>query len=152
LESKIDGTTIFLAMLFKEDVMDSITAAIVAALAAGAASGLTTVGEQAISDAYSKLKALLGKKFGGKSRVVKAVKELETNPKSAGRKEVVKEEVAAAKADQDEELLELARSLLDDLQALPGGSQIIQAAMGDQNIQVAGDGNTVSMGTSKNKK
>jgi hypothetical protein len=132
--------------------MDPITTAIVAALGAGAISGATEVGEQIISDAYSKLKDLLGKKFGTKSKVVKAVKELESNPKSAARKEVVKEEVAAVQADQDTELLQLAQSLLKSIKALPGGTQIIQTATGDQNIQVAGDSNTVNLGTPKNKK
>ena len=129
--------------------MDPITTAIVAALAAGAISGVTKVGEQLIVDAYAKLKELLGKKFGAKSKVVKAVKELEANPKSAARKEVVKEEVAAVKADQDQELLQIAQSLLKSIKALPGGTQIIQTAIGDQNIQIAGDNNAVNVNTPK---
>jgi hypothetical protein len=132
--------------------MDPITTAIVAALGAGAVSGATKVSEQVIAEAYAKLKDLLGKKFGSKSKVVKAVKELEANPKSAARKEVVKEEVAAVKADQDQELLQLAQSLLKGLKALPGGIHIIQTAIGDQNVQIAGDSNTVNVGTPKNKK
>jgi hypothetical protein len=132
--------------------MDPITTAIVAALTAGAVSGATKVAEQAVSEGYNKLKELLGKKFGAKSKVVKAVKDLEANPKSAARKEVVKEEVAAVKADQDQELLQIAQSLLKNLKALPGGTQIVQTAIGDQNIQVAGDGNTVNMGTPRQKK
>ena len=87
--------------------MDPITTALFAAIAAGAISGATKVGEQVIVDAYAKLKELLWKKFGAKSKVVKAVKELEANPKSAARKEVVKEEVTAVKADQDKELLQV---------------------------------------------
>ena len=132
--------------------MDLLTTAIVAALGAGAISGVTKVGEQAVVDAYAKLKELLRKKFGSKSKVVKAVKELEANPKSAARKEVVKEEVAAIKADQDQELLQLAQSLLKSLKALPEGSQIIQTAIGDQNIQIAGNTNTVNVDTTKKKK
>ena len=128
--------------------MDTITTAIVAAISAG----VTKVGEQVISDAYNKLKELLAKKFGTKSKVVKAVKELEGNPKSTARKEVVREEVAAAKADQDQELLQIAQSLLKSLKALPGGAQIIQTATGDQNIQVAGDSNTVSLSSPKKRK
>ena len=132
--------------------MDPITTAILAALAAGAVSGATKVGEQVVSDAYAKLKELLGKKFGAKSKVVKAVKDLEANPKSAARKEVVKEEVAAAKADQDKELLQAAQALIKSVKALPGGIQIIQTAIGDQNIQIAGDGNTVNVNTPKAKR
>ena len=132
--------------------MDPITTAIVAAISSGAISGATKVGEQVISDAYGKLKELLGKKFGAKSQVVKAVKELEANPKSTARKEVVKEEVAAVKADKDLDLLKAAQALLKVIKARPGGEQIVQMAMGDQNIQIAGDSNTVNVGAPKNKK
>lgn len=132
--------------------MDPITTAIVAALGAGAVSGATKVAEQVISDTYNKLKELLGKKFGAKSKVVKAVKELEASPKSAARREVMKEEVAAVKADQDIELRAVAEQLLKAIKGKPGGEQIIQTAIGDQNIQIAGDSNIVSMGIPKNRK
>jgi hypothetical protein len=128
--------------------MDPITTAIIAAIAAG----VTKVGEQFVVDAYAKLKELLEKKFGGKSKVVKAVKDLEANPKSAARKEVVKEEVAAVKADKDNELLQVAQALIKSIKALPGGTQIIQTAIGDQNIQIAGDGNKVNVSTPKTKR
>jgi len=132
--------------------MDPITAAIVAALMAGAVSGAAKVAEQAISDAYGKLKETLGKKFGAKSKVVKAVKELEANPKSEARKEVVKEEVVAAKADKDADLLKAAQALLKAIKSTPGGEQIVQMAIGDQNIQVAGDGNVVNVNKPKSKR
>jgi hypothetical protein len=131
--------------------MDPITTAILAAISAGAIAGVTKAGEQAILDAYGKLKEMLGKKFGAKSKVVKAVKELEANPKSEARKAVVKEEVTAAKADQDIDLLQAAQVLLKSVKALPGGTQIIQTVIGDQNIQIAGDGNTVNVNTPKAK-
>jgi hypothetical protein len=60
--------------------MDPITAAIVAALTAGAVSAVTKVGQEVIADAYSELKELLVKKFGSKSKVIKAMKELEASP------------------------------------------------------------------------
>jgi hypothetical protein len=132
--------------------MDPITAAIVAALAAGAVSGATKLAEQAIADAYGKLKELLGKKYGGKSKVVKAVKELEANPKSEALKAVVKEELSTVKADKDTDLLKAAQVLLKAIKAKPGGEQIVQMAMGDQNIQIAGDGNVVSVNTPKTKR
>jgi hypothetical protein len=132
--------------------MDPITTAIVAALTAGLVSGVTKVGEQAISEAYEKLKGLLSKKFGAKSKAVKAVKELEANPKSDARKAVVREEMANAKADQDKELIQAAQALLKSVKVLPGGTQIIQTVMGDQNIQIAGEGNTVNVNTPKAKR
>jgi len=132
--------------------MDPITTAIVAALAAGVLSGVKKVGERVIVDTYGKLKDLLKTKFGARSKVVKAVKELEANPKSAARKDVVKEEMAAAKADKDAELLKLAQQVMKAIKAQPGGEQIIQTAIGDQNIQIAGDGNIVNVNPSKTKK
>ena len=132
--------------------MDPISTAIVAALTAGAVSGATKAGEQAISDAYNSLKELLKKKFGARSKVAKAVKELETNPKSKARKAVVSEEVAVAKADKDKDLIKAAKSLLNIIKSKPGGDQIVQMAMGDQNIQISGDGNVVSVNTPKPKR
>lgn len=132
--------------------MDPITSAILAAISAGTVTGFTKVGEQVISDAYGKLKELLGKKFGAKSKVVKAVEGLEANPKSEARKAVLKEEVITAKADKDADLLKAAQALLKVIKAKPGGEQIIQMAIGDQNIQVAGNANVVNVGVPKNKK
>lgn len=129
--------------------MDPITAAIVAALTAGVVSGVTKAGEQVISDAYSKLKEMLGKKLGAKSKVVRAVKELETNPKSEARKVVVREEMAAAKADQDGDLLKAAQALLKAIKSTPGGEKIVQMALGDENIQISGDGNVVNVNQPK---
>lgn len=110
--------------------MDPITAAIVAAASAGVISGLTEVSKTAITDAYSKLKALLTKKFGGESDVVHAVNEVEDKPDSAGRKATLQEEVAAVKADQDQEVLHAAQALLQLLQASPEGGQHVQMATG----------------------
>ena len=131
--------------------MDPVTTAIVAAIAAGAVSGVTKVGEQIILDAYGKLKELLKTKFGARSKVVKAVKDLEVNPKSAARRGVVKEEVVAAKADKDTDLLKLAQQILKAINAKPGGEQIIQTVIGDQDIQVSGNGNVISVNTPKRK-
>ena len=128
--------------------MDPITTAIIAAIA----SGVSKVGEQAVVDAYTQLKDLLKKKFGTKSEVVKAVKGVEDKPDSSARKEVLKEEVAAVKADRDPEMLQAAQMLLKVIKAKPGGDQSIQTAIGDQNIQISGDGNVVSVNTSKIKR
>lgn len=132
--------------------MDPISTAILAAVSSGAIAGVTKASEQVVVKAYEKLKALLGKKFGGKSKVVKAVKELESNPKSEARKAVLKEEISAVKADKDKDLLKTAQALLKAIKAQPGGEQIVQIAIGDQSIQIAGDGNVVSVNTPKSKR
>src|ERR1035441_2510258 len=81
--------------------MDPITAAIIAALAAGAASGATDLAKKAVGDAYDGLKGLIQRKFGGTSEVAKAMEGLQANPTSEGKKLVLDEEVKAAKVSSD---------------------------------------------------
>ena len=110
--------------------MDPISAAIVAALAAGVTGGTTKVAQQAIVDAYATLKSLLKRKFGDQSELVKSVESLEVKPNSSARKDLLKEEVVAAKADQDSDVLKAAQDLLDKISTQPGGEQHIQQATG----------------------
>jgi hypothetical protein len=110
--------------------MDPITTAIVAALAAGVTCGSTKVAQQAIVDAYAALKNLLKRKFGDQSELVKSVEGLEANPDSTARKDLLKEEVVAAKADRDSDVYKVAQDLLNKISAQPGGEQHIQQATG----------------------
>ena len=110
--------------------MDPITVAIVAALTAGATSGLTETAKSAFVDAYNALKSLLKNKFGNESEVIKAVEGLETKPQSPNRQGMLKEELADVKADQDAELLQAAQMLLSQIRAQPGGEEHIQIATG----------------------
>ena len=130
-------------MKAKAKNMDPITAAIVAALSAGVLGGLTEASKTAISDAYGKLKVLLTKKFGGESEVIHAVNEVEAKPDSTGRKVMLQEEIAAVKADQDQEIIRLAQALLTLVTTQQGGQEYVQKAIGDYNIQVQGSGNTI---------
>ena len=114
--------------------MDPITSAIVAAVAAGAAK----VGGQIVVDTYNGLKELIRRKFGADSKVAKAVDEVEANPESKTRPGVLNEEVVAARANEDQELLAAAKALLDKLGAQPGGAQVIQTATGSYIAQAAG--------------
>jgi hypothetical protein len=95
--------------------MDPITTAIIAALAAGAVAGATDVGKQAIADAYNGLKAVIRRKWGAQSELGQAVDSLESNPDSAGRQEVLAEEVAAAQADQDADIVAALQALQEKL-------------------------------------
>ncbi len=124
--------------------MDPVTTAIVAALAAGATSGVTEAGLKAIADAYEALKTLLKKKFGHESEMVKSVESLETRPDSNARKSLLQEEVISAKADQDPDILQAAQALLDEISAQPGGVQHIQSATGSY-IAQADRGSTASV-------
>jgi tetratricopeptide (TPR) repeat protein len=127
-----------------------LTTALLSALAAGAAKGVTAVSEKAITEAYNAVKALLIQKFGPKSGLVDAVERVEANPESAGRKQTLQEEADAAKADQDAEIVAAARALLSRVKALPDGEQHIQnvqKAVGNY-IAQAGPGATAKVNVS----
>jgi hypothetical protein len=128
--------------------MDPITAAIVAALTAGATAAGPKVAEQGIVEAYAGLKGLLKRKFGGDSQVVQAVEALEAKPESAGRKGVLQEEVAAAKADQDPEVRQAAQTLQDTLGGAAGAAQVTVTASGARSIGIGGgvSGGSISTG------
>jgi len=88
-------------------------AMIVTALAAGAAATAKDVAGQAIRDGYAGLKALLIRKFGSQADVEDALQSVEQKPDSEPRQDVLKEELAAAKADQDTELVKQAQTFLE---------------------------------------
>ena len=115
--------------------MDPITLAIVAAVTAG----VTKIGESVITDAYTGLKDLLKQKFGAASSLVKAADEIEANPESKGRPVTLNEEVVAAKADQDPEIMKAAEALLEKLKQTPSGATIInQYISGGERHNIAG--------------
>lgn len=97
--------------------MDPITTAILAALIAGVTAGAADVGKAAIVDAYAGLKSLITRKFGAQSDLSRAIDSLEGKPDSAGRQVTLQEEVAAAQADQDGEVLAAVRALEEKLLA-----------------------------------
>ncbi len=130
--------------------MDPITTAIIAAIATGVTGGATKVGQQAIVDAYTSIKGLLKKKFGEQSEVVKSVEGLEAKPDSTARKDLLKEEVAAAKADQDSDIRKAAQDLLDKISTQPDGEKHIQQAIGSY-IAQADRGSTASVNINSSK-
>ena len=133
--------------------MDPITAAIVVAAAAGVAAGATDASKKLIVDAYDALKALLKKKFGAESEVVKSVEGVVAKPDSPARRDMLKEEVTAAKADQDAELVAAAQALIAQVKASPRGEQIISTIIGDYNVNIShGSGNTVTINVPSDQK
>jgi flagellar motor component MotA len=111
--------------------MDVITTAIIAALAA--------LSKDAIKDSYNALKSALKKKFGSNSDIVDAVEELEKKPDSKGRQTTLQKEIENAKVNDDEEIVQLAQNLLNQLTDEPGGQQII-----NQTQTNTASGNSVS--------
>ncbi len=112
---------------------------------------LAKLSDSAVQDAYRGLKALIAKKFGG---VAQAVEELEQAPDSKGRRMVLEEQLDASAAAKDAELLAAARTLLERVQALPDGQQLVQqiqqTVSGDRNI-VVGSGNVTVSASSRGK-
>lgn len=114
--------------------MDPITM-IVAALAAGAAAGLTGVAEESIKDAYAAVKQWLQERYADIS-----LKNLEKDPKSANQQGVLAEELAEAGADADEELLRKVQALSEALAKSEAGRQAAKIVGVDlDNLVVEGD-------------
>jgi hypothetical protein len=110
--------------------MDPLSAAIIAAVAAGLVKGAGEVSQKVLVDGYERLKALLGRRFGDRSEVVQAVQGLEARPDSPARRNLVVEEVQLSGAGNDEELLTVARDLLARIQEDPGPRASVQQAIG----------------------
>lgn len=123
--------------------MDPITTAIVSAvsaLAAGASKGITEASKAAMTEAYQKLKDLLTHKFGTQSKVVTAVADLEKEYDSKGRQLTLQEQIAKCRADQDQELVQMAQELLNQVQKQQGSEKHIQGISGNYNAQNIGSG------------
>lgn len=120
--------------------MDPITLAIVSALA--------NLGQQAVKDGYEALKVLIAQKFGVDSDLSKAVDNVEKKPDSDGRKGTLEEEILAAKADKDAEILQLAQALIEKIKEQPGGQTIINQTVTGNHNAFSGSGNV----TINNKK
>jgi hypothetical protein len=105
--------------------MDPVSAAILAGLAAGVASGAGDAGKKLIVDAYEALKTALKQKFGTDSDVVEAVGHLEKKSEAPTRQAGVEAEVKAAKAHEEPEVLAAAQALLAALKETAEGQQAV---------------------------
>jgi hypothetical protein len=83
----------------------------VTALAAGGAAALQSTVEQVVNDRYAALKGLIQRKYAQVD-----VNQLEANPSSKSRQGVVEEDLRAAGADTDAEVLQHAQALLEAIQ------------------------------------
>ena len=143
--------------------MDPLTV-IISALTAGAAAAAKDVVAQAVKDGYVGLKALIVRRFGQKADVKDALKGVEKKPDSEARQAVLKEELKAAGAAQDAEVVRQAQALLELLKqhglvsgttykaTLVGSGAIAQGpgavAAGERGVAVGGDvtGSTIITG------
>jgi formylglycine-generating enzyme required for sulfatase activity len=95
--------------------MDPVTAAIVSAVSAG----LSTIGKEAVKDAYNHIKNVIKEKLGN----VKAIDALEKKPDSKELQEALAENLAARHVEKDLELLSLAARLAEALRETEAGRE-----------------------------
>jgi len=101
-----------------EVVMEPITVAIVALLPELATDTL----KSAVKAAYEGLKAVIRRKWG-EAGPIKAISALEEDPKSKAQAAVLEEKIRDAKANEDAEVLEALRRLLDEMKAHGSGEE-----------------------------
>ena len=107
--------------------MDPVSLALLTALGAGVTSGLTDTAKDAIVAGYTTLKERLLARFGQSHPDLEyALITVEAKPSSQARQGVLVEELTAARASDDPELVALASTLLQQLQHTPHGSQVLQ--------------------------
>ncbi len=112
--------------------MDPTITLITSALTTGATLMLQSALKEAAKDAYQGIKRRLQER--GKPDLSDAVAKLEAKPDSAGRQAVLAEELEAAGAAQDDELLRLARALLEQA----GHSGAVEVSATDHSVAVGG--------------
>jgi hypothetical protein len=91
--------------------LEPITTAIISALSTGAALGGKEIATQALKDAYAGLKGWITSHYPGVS-----VEQLEKQPTSKARQEVVGEDLEREGASADTELVKLAKTVVDLIQ------------------------------------
>ena len=105
--------------------MDPVTL-ITSALLGGASAGLKHTATQSVKDAYAGLKGLIQQRFRGRNEAEIALAQHEAKPEAWAP--ALREELAEAGADRDEEILEAARHLMTllDPEGSAGGKYRIQ--------------------------
>jgi hypothetical protein len=107
--------------------MDPVTLAIVSA-----------IGVEAVKTTYHQLKELIAHKTGQHSELPSRIADVEADPASRGRRVTLEEEVAKSRVGQDPQVLALARQLLEQIEAQPGGkARVNQVAIGSNIAQAA---------------
>ncbi len=100
-----------------------VSLALITAIGVGITSTVTDATKASLVASYTALKKKISSLH---PKVSQALAELEVSPTSQARQAVLVEEVSTAKLPQDSELLNLAQTLLHQVQQTPAGSQIIQ--------------------------
>jgi len=91
--------------------VEPITTAIISALYTGAALGSKEIATQALKDAYAGLKGRIKSHYPGVS-----IQQLEKQPTSKARQEVIGEDLEREGASEDTEVVKLARTMVELIQ------------------------------------
>jgi hypothetical protein len=93
--------------------MEPVTV-IISALALGAATGVKSVAEKAVKDGYEGLKSLIKNKYPNIN-----IDRLERKPDSDTQRKAVEEDLVDAGGDNDLEVLQKAKTLIEAIESLP---------------------------------
>jgi hypothetical protein len=120
--------------------MDTVTL-ILTALASGAASSVKDTAGTAVKDASNGLKALIQRKFAGKTKAEAALIDYEDDPETYEKP--LKKALIEEHIDQKGEIIAAASNLMTLVQPQ-------QAAMGKYNVQITGDVQGYAQGDNQN--
>ena len=122
--------------------MDPVTL-VVTALATGLITGVGEAAKTVVKDMYESLKARLIQKTEQNENARAALTAVEKSPESTARQDVLKEELAKLELEKDAELIQLAKSILEQLD--PKGVQAGKYNIIIHNAQgaIIGDANEV---------
>ena len=122
-------------------VVDPVTI-IVAALVAGAATGVTDTASQALKDGYAGLKKLLTGKFAGNSKALETLTEHESDPETYEKP--LAKQLQQTGADRDDEILAAAATVLKAADQA-GVKTKYQIMITGGKVGIIGDHGTVTM-------
>ena len=115
---------------------------ILTALSAGAVAALKDTAAEGVKDAYQGLKALVQKKFTSQPKSNDHLEEYTKDPETWEKP--LSKDLQQASADQDDEILQAAKALLELLNAQPGGPKYNVQVTDSQGV-VVGDHAQVEM-------
>lgn len=115
---------------------------ILTALSAGAIAALQETAATGIKDAYKGLKSLIQQKFASQPKASDHLEEYSKDPETWEKP--LSKDLQQAAVDQDEQILQAAKALLELLNAQPGGSKYNVQITDAQGV-VVGDHATVEM-------
>jgi hypothetical protein len=97
--------------------MDTIISLLVSAISLGAAAGLRSTTQEAITDSYEALKQILIKRYSSNNRLIEAAEEVGEDPENIQKQNILKKELNEAGAEKDPTLVSAANTVLITLSA-----------------------------------